>query len=57
MNCRFKVKKYLKGGKLKYNAINKGLLPVFDLQKNAYRMVNFNTVIKIRANKNTYLFV
>ena len=33
MNCRLHVKKHLHGGTLKYNPKEKGLIPVYDLQK------------------------
>jgi hypothetical protein len=44
MNARLGVKAYLKGGELPYNPIEKGLLPVFDVQKKQYRMINTNTL-------------
>lgn len=48
MLCRLHVKKHLKGGKMSYNPLDKGLLPVYDLQKEAYRMINMNTLKKIK---------
>jgi hypothetical protein len=44
MVCRLGVKKHLKGGELKFDAKSRGLLPVFDMQKQAYRMVNTKTL-------------
>jgi hypothetical protein len=50
MNCRLKVIKHLKGGKLPYDAESKNLLPVFDMQKGAYRIINVDTIQDIRFN-------
>ena len=47
MKCLKGVKKYLKGGKLSYNPIDKGLLPIYDLDKEAYRMINLNTILSL----------
>ena len=44
MLCRFGVKKHLKGGKLAFDPIKRGLLVVFDMQKEAYRMINLKTI-------------
>lgn len=51
MNCRKEVKKHLKGGVLKFDPRSKGLLPVFDLHKQGYRMINFNTMLSLSVNK------
>lgn len=48
MIARLGVKKHLQGGTLKYNAEEKSLLPVFDMEKQAYRMVNVSTIQEIR---------
>jgi hypothetical protein len=55
MNARFGVKKYLKGGELPYDPIEKGLLPVFDMQKNAYRMINTDTLIGAKIGNEQYI--
>ena len=47
MLCRFGVKKHLKGGKLKFNPLERNLLVVFDMQKEAYRMINLETIMYI----------
>ena len=49
MNCMLGVKKHLKGGKLKYNAKERGYLIVLDTQKKAYRTVNLNTISNIKS--------
>ena len=57
MNCRLGVKKHLHGGKLAFDALEKGLIPVFDLKKAGYRMINLNTIIELKCNKETYKVV
>ncbi len=49
MVARTKVKKHLKGGSLKFDPIRKGLLPVFDMQKQAYRMINVSEIKQLKA--------
>ena len=53
MIARLGVKKHLQGGTLKYYAEEKSLLPVFDMEKQAYRMVNVNTITEIRYDGET----
>lgn len=48
MTARLGVRKHLKGGTLKYNAEEKSLLPVFDMGKQSYRMINILTIQEIR---------
>jgi len=48
MNCRKGVKKYLSGGELHYKPSEYGLLPVFDMKSQGYRMINFQTIKEIR---------
>lgn len=55
MNARTGVKKHLKGGELSYDPLEKGLLPVYDVRKKAYRMINLNTITSIRIGKQKYL--
>lgn len=54
MLCRLGVKKGVNGKGLNFDPVDKGLLPVWDLHKKAYRMINLDTVTEIRANGNTY---
>ena len=42
------VKKGVKGTGMAYNPIEKGLLPVWDMQKNAFRMINLKTVTELK---------
>jgi hypothetical protein len=56
MVCRLGVKKYLKGGELKFDAKSMGYLPVFDMQKQQYRMININTLVSAKINGEKYEF-
>ena len=56
MVCRLGVKSHLKGGELPFDPVEKGLLPVFDMQKKGYRMINLKTVTEIRAGGTVYRF-
>ena len=49
MVFRTKVTKGVTGEGMKYNPSDYGLRTVFDMQKRAFRMVNLETVISIRA--------
>lgn len=50
MNCRFGVKKGITGAGMKYDPLEHGLIPVFDMQKKAFRMINLDTVLEIRMD-------
>jgi hypothetical protein len=54
MNARLGVRSYLKGGELPYDPTSKNLLPVFDVPKKEYRMVDLNTIIKLKIGNNEY---
>lgn len=45
MVCRLGVKKDLKGKGLKFNPDKYNLLSVYDMEKQAYRFVNLNTLM------------
>ena len=49
MVFRTKVTKGVTGEGMKYNPSDYGLRTVFDMQKRAFRMINLETVISIRA--------
>lgn len=48
MNARLGVKKGLTGEGMKYDPLKRGLLPVYDMQKRDYRMINFKSLLSIR---------
>ena len=48
MNARVGVKKHLKGGTLAFDPSERNLLPVFDMQKEGYRMINASTILNIK---------
>ena len=50
------VKKYKSktGRKAPYKAKEFNLLPVYDMRIKAFRMLNFNTLLTLTINKNTY---
>lgn len=54
MNARLGVKAYLKGGELPYNPDEKGLIPVYDMKNSGYRMVNVDTIKKLKIGNNEY---
>jgi hypothetical protein len=56
MNCRLGVTKGLKGGAMRWSPIDKGCLSVYDMQKRAYRIINFKTLQKLIFNGKTWEF-
>jgi hypothetical protein len=56
MVCRFGVTKHLKGGELNHNPAELGHLIVFDMQKEAYRTINVNTLKRIKFEGQEYIF-
>ena len=54
MRCRLSVKKGVTGKGMAYNPIKRGLLPVFDMDKNAFRMININTLTSLKVNGEKY---
>ena len=55
MNCRTKVKKYIKGVGLRFKTQDKGLMTVFDLTKGEYRFLNLNTLESLKINGQKYI--
>ena len=62
MKCRTGVKKYLKGGELPYDPIERGLLPVYEVKgaaseeekESSYRMINIQTMISLSIGGQEY---
>jgi hypothetical protein len=50
MTARLGVKKHLKGGTMTYDPIERNLLPVFDMTKQEYRMINFDSIIYLKVD-------
>ena len=45
------------GKQAPYKAQNYNLLPVYDMQKKVFRMLNFNTLLTLTINKNNYKII
>ena len=54
MNARLGVKAYLKGGELPYDSEAKGLITVYDVKTGDYRMINVDTITKLKIGNNEY---
>jgi hypothetical protein len=54
MNARLGVKKYLKGGTLRYDPTLFNYITVFDMGIKDYRTVNANTIKNLKIGKNEY---
>jgi hypothetical protein len=54
MNARLNVRKYLKGGKLRYNPYKMGYIPVYDMAAQGYRMVNTKTIKTLQMRNKIY---
>jgi hypothetical protein len=55
LNGRLGVRRYLKGGDLPYDAASKELLPVFDAQKNGYRMIDLRSILSAKIGGQEYI--
>lgn len=55
MSCRLGVRKYVNGDGLKFNAMSKELLTVFDMNKRSYRMLNLRGLVSVRSNGRVYV--
>lgn len=49
LNGRLNVKKYLKGGSLKYSAKDNNLISVFDVKAMAYKMIAIEGIIEYKC--------
>lgn len=54
MNCRTGVKRHLTGEGSRYSFKEKGLIPVFDLVKKQYRVINTPGIKTVRLNGGEY---
>lgn len=55
MNARTQVKKGVTGAGLKFDPREKGLIPVFDIQKDGFRMINLSSLRSLRIDRKKYL--
>lgn len=55
MNARLGVKKHLKGGVLKFDPSERGLMPVFDMQIKKYRMINLRSIVGLTVNSKNFV--
>jgi len=55
MNARLGVKKYLRGGELRYDPAEFNYITVYDMGAKGYRMVNANTIQNLKIGKNEYV--
>jgi len=55
MSCRLGVRKGVTGVGMAFDPISKGLLPVYDMQKQAFRMINLSTLLTLTANGETFI--
>lgn len=49
MNCMLGVTKHLKGGTKAFDDSDKNIITVFDLQKSAYRSINCDSILEVKA--------
>lgn len=47
MNARLGVKKGVSGKGMAYKPTDRGLLPVYDMQNQGFRMINFDTIMGV----------
>ena len=55
INCRLQVKKGITGKGLKYNPIERGLIPVYDMHKQGFRMLNLLTLKELTINNQKFV--
>jgi len=57
MNCRRKVTKGVTGKGLAFAPSERGLMVVFDMANDGFRMINLNTLIEAKVNGVIYKFI
>lgn len=57
INCRRNVQKGVTGAGLKFSPAAKGLLVVFDMHANDFRMINLNSLIEAQVNGQIFKFL
>ncbi len=56
MTCRRGVRKGVKGVGMSYDPLSKGLLTVYDVEKEAYRMINLRDLVSLKMGRRTYVW-
>jgi hypothetical protein len=54
MVCRMGVTSHLRGGVKKFNDQEKNLITVYDVQKNGYRSIPLENIIRVKVNGVVY---
>jgi len=54
LNGRLGVQIGVKGVGMKYNPVERDLLPVYDIQKKAFRMINLSSIKEVKFQGKTY---
>lgn len=57
INCRRAVKKGVTGKGMSFDPASKGLMVVYDMQKQSFKMINLNTLIEAKVNGKTIKFI
>lgn len=57
MVCRTGVTKHLKGGELAFDPHERGLIVVFEMDQEGYRMINVKTLRQLRIDGQAYKVV
>ena len=55
MTARLGVRKGVTGKGMRYNPLERGLLPVFDMDRADWRMINLNTLQRLSVDHERYL--
>lgn len=56
MTCRRGVRKGVKGVGMSYDPLSKGLLTVYDVEKQAFRMINLADLISLKMGRRTFIW-
>jgi hypothetical protein len=56
MNCRRGVKNGVTGKGMAYDAISRALLPVWDIEKEAFRMINLAELVSLSMGGKKYIW-
>lgn len=55
MNCRLGVRKGITGEGMRFDALSRDLLPVWDIKAEGYRMINLATITHIKIGGKEYV--